>query len=257
MEPNFGEWMEKWMETNPGEWHIFGESMNEFYFFRDSMNESEKKDLIEYLNSPEHEEDKRTWKKSCSHDYWTYPDVLYLAIGRVAAESALLDEVLTELLDELIGSEHTWMITTGQNTEWLIQSCRLVFEELNPFFKEYAEEDQKIFFDLLSRAGQLRTFRNQIVHGYWDHSGASPFGLRSRAWKDFELESVLYVSRARIRKGYEEKTLKLAEVQQLAVDLANLRDDLVRHFRQMRRLNVDSMLRWACEDDHGSERFLE
>lgn len=240
-----------------GEWHVFGDSKNHYYFFRDSMDESYKKDFLEYLSSPAYEEDNRTWRDSCSHESWTYPDALYLAIGRVAAESALLDEVLTELLDKLIGSEHTWIITTGQNTEWLIQSCRLIFEEINPFFKKYSENDQKIFFDFLAQAGQLRTFRNQIVHGNWEHSGASPFGLRGRAWQDFELESVLYVSRARIRKGYDETCLQLGAVQQLAVDLVNLRDDLVRHFLKMQNLDAKSMPRWACDADHDSQQSLE
>jgi HAMP domain-containing protein len=256
MELNPAEYLE-FMNKIPGEWHFVGGSKPEVFFFRDSMDESEKRDFIEYLNSPQHEEDKRTWKKSCSHDAWTYPDMLYLAIGKVAAESALLDEMLNELLDELIGNEHTWLLTTGQNTDWLIQSCRLVFEALNPDPNENAEKDKKILFDLFSRVGELRSFRNQVVHGDWDHSGPSLFGIRPRPWRDFEQESVLYVTRARIRKGHEEKVLKLAEVQQLAVDLAKLRDDLVRHFRQMRNLDASSMPRWACEQDHESERFIE
>jgi hypothetical protein len=233
-----------------GERHVSGGSSSDYYFLSDSMKVSAKNDSVDYLNSSEHEEDVRTWKQSCSHDSWTYPDALYMAIGKVAAESALLDQVLNELLDQLIGSEHTWIITTGQNSDWLIQSCRLVFEEINPFFKRFSEKDQKIFFELLSRASELRIFRNQVVHGDWSHSGSSPFGLRGRSWGDFQDDFFLYVSRDRIRKGPDEKDVKLLDIQELASDLAQLRDDLVRHFRQMRKLKAGSMPRWACEIKH-------
>lgn len=164
-----------------------------------------------------------------------YDDSLYGAIGRVAVSSAMLDEVLTELVDEFARTDVMWRITVGQSTDWLIQSLRLLLDETDPYFKSYTQEQHLAFLEMLDEAGRLRDLRNYVVHGLWTSKLVFEEEARPRPWGETEArEAVFYSTRARNRKGYVSHAMTVGDALNLAIEIARVRDGLVRLYRQMK-----------------------
>lgn len=185
-------------------------------------------------------------------DWAAYDERLYGAIGRVAVSSAMLDEVLTELVDELAGTDIMWRITVGQSTDWLIQSLRLLLDETDPYFRRYTHEQHRTFLSLLDEAGRLRDLRNYVVHGLWTSESAFEEDARPRPWGETEAtEAVFYSTRARNRKGYVAHAMTVGDALRLATEIARVRDGLVRLYRQMKpdwKTRRPPLARWLQDD---------
>ncbi|MDP1711097.1 MAG: hypothetical protein Q8K86_01395 [Candidatus Nanopelagicaceae bacterium] len=185
---------------------------------------------------------------------WAYTDALHLAIGRVAAESALLDEALTELVDELSGTMAWWRITEGQNTIWLLETCKILLEDTNAWYKKYSKVHHDAFMALLKRADGLRILRNQIIHGVWTTEHYLDADDHPLPDVEIDLDGVYIVGRARIRADYLEQYMSINDVNLLSKDLAKVRDDLVRMYRKMTNREDSEYLpmpRWARNDNDG------
>jgi hypothetical protein len=188
-----------------------------------------------------------------AHYWWAYGDDLYRAIGRVSAASALYDELLTELLDELLGTEDAGRLFVGQSSDWLAQSCRILFDDSTMWRRKYPAEARDRFFELLGAADSLRHLRNRIIHGIWTKDRFHDENSRPRPWGDWDDEVPFYCSRGRIRKGTEEQAFTITDINRVADELSRVRDGLAALYVSLEpeRANTFRVLpRWVEQPEH-------
>jgi len=194
-------------------------------------------------------------------DRWAYTDDLLLAIGRVATESAMLDAALMEIVNLLSLTETWWRITEGQNTDWLLNTCKILLEEINPYYKRYSKNDHDLFMSLLREGHTLRVTRNLVVHGLWTTEHFLDENLHPLPWTEIDLKAIYTVGlgkRGREGSNYVEKYMSIDDVNQLAREIARLRDELVRAHRRMSGVeNAQhwTMPRWGRDEDDGRDRW--
>lgn len=175
---------------------------------------------------------------------FSYDQEAYLALGRVVAESAMMDEILRAVLADLVGSDQSWLLWEGQNTDWLIQSCRLVMHECEAWGIVFSDEERAEFDELLVKMTQLRGLRNTVVHGVWLSSGTGD-QARPRPWGTVKEDAgrVHYVLRSRLRRDFAEQLWTAKDVDRLADEIAAVCASTVRLFR----LVVDGRRSWLEE----------
>ncbi|WP_175558630.1 hypothetical protein [Arthrobacter sp. ok362] len=100
------------------------------------------------------------------------------AIGRVAGESAIVDDLFRELYCCLIGSPFGRVITAGEDSSALGRSCLKVAR-----YNHSLTDDQiKEIVSITGKLTKLRTSRNLLVHAVWER-GSKPgehIGVLSR-----------------------------------------------------------------------------
>jgi hypothetical protein len=155
-------------------------------------------------------------EQTFSHTADAYP-----AVGRVAIESALLDEFLNELLDKMVGSDKTWILFEGQSTSWLIEACLLVLNESDPYSNKYASDQHAKFKQYAERANMLRAHRNTVVHGIWRSGSVTEDQLRPRPWGKSvpDGEPVYCIVRSRLKKPFVEQLWTIGDVERLADEI--------------------------------------
>lgn len=194
-------------------------------------------------------------------DRWAYTDELHLAIGRVAAESAMLDAALIEIVNLLSLTETWWRITDGQNTDWLLNTCQILLEEINAYYKRYSKENHDEFMALLKEGHSLRVARNLVIHGLWTTEHFLDENMKPLPWVEVDLKATYAVGvgrRGREGSNYIEKYMSIEDVNQLSRNLARLRDELVRVHRRMTGIeNAQywTMPRWARNENDGRDKW--
>lgn len=85
------------------------------------------------------------------------------AIGRVAGESAIVDDLFRELYCCLIGSPFGRVITAGEDSSALGRACLKVARY------NYSLTDEQIdeILSIIRKLTKLRTSRNLLVHSVW------------------------------------------------------------------------------------------
>lgn len=174
-----------------------------------------------------------------------YTPELYAAIGRVAASSAELDELLRELLDVLLSpSEWAGMLAEGQPTDWLIRSLKLILGERDPYNDSYAPEQHAAFLSYAKRADWLRERRNSVIHGYFRswaiHEGDE---VRGRPWGLWDDDKPFTCSRSRRLQHFDEQWWTLSNVNRLADELHEVAIEWAQLMRAMEPVHRP-MKRW-------------
>ena len=163
--------------------------------------------------------------------HFELPVPLLTAIGRVAHETALLDAMLTEFAGYLADSDSVGTLSSGQTTDWLLQTCRLLLEEADPFQRHFPQKFHEQVSALLTNAAELRVLRNRVVHGTWSNLQfherplARPFGGGKGG-------GVYWVARDRQRRAFEEQAMTIADVEQLAATIRALTSELIQAWRE-------------------------
>lgn len=161
---------------------------------------------------------------------------LRAAVGRVAQESALLDEFLRELLDELVGpSDHIWLLFEGQSSEWLIETTLAMLEQVDPYFRKWSATQRRGVEELLNDARKLRPLRNAVIHGVWSYvSIMEPEDIRSRPWGEADSGEPVYIcTKSRFRKVFAQARFAASDVERLANEFAATYSGLRDRFREM------------------------
>jgi len=99
------------------------------------------------------------------------------AIGRVAAESAVVEDRLRELLCQLLGTELGRAIAAGDDVAALVLHCQRVVRYSRNLTDEQVEELAEIFRAIET----LRPHRNFLIHAQWERARqpGEHLGLRS------------------------------------------------------------------------------
>ncbi|MCZ7377305.1 hypothetical protein [Micromonospora sp. WMMC250] len=163
---------------------------------------------------------------------------LAAAVGRVAMESALQEELLRDVLALLVG-DSGWILFEGQSAEWLIQACRISLNEVDHWHSRWKESDHERFNELLRQTDHLRKIRNVVVHGRWEDS---PYNdeVVPRPWGAWENSQAYYCLRSRLRRGFETRAFTVPDLTRLAESIYGNSIDLADHVRQMHRAWVGS-----------------
>lgn len=85
------------------------------------------------------------------------------AIGRVAGESAIVDDLLRELYCCLIGSPFGRVIASGDDSSALGRSCLKVLR----YNYSLTDDHVKEIVSITKRLDKLRSSRNLLVHAVW------------------------------------------------------------------------------------------
>ncbi|KQQ66936.1 hypothetical protein [Microbacterium sp. Leaf320] len=172
------------------------------------------------------ESDAIVWNSELPHE-------LYAAMGRVAHSTALLDAMLGEFAEYLTDSTNTWVFVSGQSTDWLIQTCRVLLETtLDPQRTRYPDEFHKALRQQLSRASDLRNLRNRVIHGTWSNASYAEDPLH-RPWGDTTSERTFWVARDRQRRSFEEQAMTASDVNRLADEIDLVTDGVIRAWRSV------------------------
>ncbi|GGU56899.1 hypothetical protein GCM10010211_22010 [Streptomyces albospinus] len=186
-------------------------------------------------------------------EFTSNPD-LFKAIGRVAVESAQVDEMLREMISDLLpeSADDVWILFEGQGSEWLSETFKTMLAHVDGTFRSWAREDHEEFRKLLGWAAQLRVLRNAVVHGTWREEitlgwsdGDDYIG---RPWKDSQPgEKIFWCIRSRQRKGLQEREFSITDVERLAVEIAENRQRIADLFRKETETHPgagDTLKRW-------------
>jgi len=150
-----------------------------------------------------------------------YTDELLLALGRVAAASAELDEALRRVLSDLVETDgQTDVIWVGQTTDWLINSCKTMLTQRDPFLRRWTGEEQERFLSCAKRAGDLRLLRNWVIHGtFMTHRLSDLDEVQPRPWGAWDKEPSLFCLRHRSHRGMSERRFTVSDVHRIADEL--------------------------------------
>lgn len=147
---------------------------------------------------------------------------LSAAIGRVAMQSALLDELLREILAWLYEKDFAVAIfLEGQKTDWLIQYSRAALNHVDHYYRTWPKDLHDEFNALLSRANELRVLRNIVVHGVWMHESVDD-NPSPRPWGDIEDGTPVYSCySSKYRRLFDERLFSVRDVENIAVKIAD------------------------------------
>lgn len=175
-----------------------------------------------------------TWQATCNHAHVPSDDPrhdvdqLALAIGRVAMNSAELDDSLRRVLSDLAGeNDTTWIIFEGQGTEWLINNIKVILN-----FKSHPDHLCDGLREVLGTIKTRRNDRNWVVHGTWltrpvsDH----PDDFRARPWGALDDEPVWFCLRSQYGTFGTAAMWTVSDINLLAEKLADVRKDLLRAY---------------------------
>lgn len=178
---------------------------------------------------------------------------LYAAIGRVAYESALTDELLREVLCDLDPfADGLWWLFEGQSSEWLCNSAATMLEHVDPNHSVWPKSVHDDFLAQLAELRGLRPLRNAVVHGIWTNSCDEetlprPWG---GTWTDED--PPYFCSRSRPRTVFESRAFTATDVDVLAKKINDARSRLVEVFLSMSiargdRQSHGPLPRWRSE----------
>jgi hypothetical protein len=99
------------------------------------------------------------------------------AIGRVAAESARVEDRLRELFTYLIESPYGRIITAGEDLSNLATMCLRVTRYNEHLTDEHVER----LVNITKAVDQMRPFRNFLIHARWEklNTPGEHYGIRS------------------------------------------------------------------------------
>ncbi|MEU3859780.1 hypothetical protein AB0F03_20820 [Streptomyces sp. NPDC028722] len=171
-------------------------------------------------------------------EFTSNPD-LFRAIGRVAVESAQVDEMLREMISDLLpeSADDVWILFEGQSSEWLSETFKTMLAHVDGRYHLWAREDHEEFRKLLGVAAQLRVLRNAVVHGTWREEFTLGWSegddYIGRPWKDGQPdEKIFWCIRSRQRKGLQEREFSISDVERLATEIAENRQRIADLFRK-------------------------
>ncbi|MGP3979393.1 hypothetical protein ACTWQF_36380 [Streptomyces sp. 8N114] len=188
---------------------------------------------------------------------------LFRAIGRVAVESAQVDEMLREMISELLpgSADDVWILFEGQSSEWLSSTFKTMLAHVDGGrYRLWAPEDHEEFQKLLSWAAQLRVLRNAVIHGTWREEFTLGWtegdDYVGRPWKDGqEDEKLFWCIRSRQRKGLQEREFTISDVDRLAAEIAENRQRMADLFRKETETHPgcgDTLRRWPSESSRNT-----
>jgi hypothetical protein len=180
---------------------------------------------------------------------WGRADGLYEAIGRVAVESALFDELLDSIIGEIVDDRFAFF-WEGQATEALGDLCKKAVYSADPFAKRWGQEHHDRINQLLTEANYLRQIRNIVVHGIWSVHNSEEGETRHRPWGNAKSEeTVLFARLSKLRGRVVEYAMTVSDILELADKYDTLSLDLARAFYDMesphRKDPSRFMLRWV------------
>ncbi|MGW4718401.1 hypothetical protein [Nocardia sp. NPDC004260] len=178
------------------------------------------------------------------------PDDLFAAIGRVAAASARLEEVLRDIAIEHAdaGFGHGSVIFEGQSMDWLISNGVAVMDsELSvPGRMTHEPETYSALLELrecTKGASTLKNDRNIVVHGVWgvkcafadyEEEGFAKCMPRSSRSRRND-EPIFHVNRSRYRQAFgQEQAWTVSDVLGVASTTNSYIERLVRAQRAYR-----------------------
>jgi hypothetical protein len=182
-----------------------------------------------------------------------FNDDLYPAIGRVVVEAALLDELLSEVLDELVAGDH-WVNTLwdGQSTDWLLNACKMIPDQRDSYQRRWTGEEHARLANLLSRVRPLSELRNTCVHGNWSEVAVDDDGtVRPRPFSDDASQQgdLLFCIRSRRDHKWFEQAFAVADIHRIADEFRILSEELsIAVFNMQRRYHKTSkylLPRWV------------
>ena len=157
---------------------------------------------------------------------------VYEAVGRVAVESALQDDLLREILTDLVGQD-LWYFFEGQTTEALLVSCRTVLDHTDPPHERFSDAQREAFLKAVTSLSDLRDLRNSVVHGLWSKWCVDPETALDRPWRDGDDGELLYVSRSRYRRFNTERKITIGDVHRLADEIHAAYTELAKAYTSM------------------------
>ena len=163
--------------------------------------------------------------------HFELPVALLTAIGRVAHETALFDAMLTEFVGYLADSDSVGALSSGQTTDWLVQTCRLLLEEADPYQRHFPASFHSRVNTSMARATELRPIRNRVIHGTWSNLRFHERPLGRPFGGSFDGE-VYWVARDRQRRAFEEQAMTVSDVDELADAVRALTADVIRAWRE-------------------------
>lgn len=177
---------------------------------------------------------------------------LFRAVGRVSVESALLDELMREVITELIeGSDYMWILFEGQSTEWLIATVLEILTEMDSHRRIWPDDLHSRFKCIMSGIKKIRPLRNSVIHGNWTYdTPAELTEIASKPWRTIvHNEDVYYCNRSRMRDIEEVREFSISDVDHLADLFMDARMALTATARLMLRVKHDddnyvSFRRW-------------
>jgi hypothetical protein len=163
---------------------------------------------------------------------------LFRAIGRVAVESAVSDENLRLLLNDLTGSDDVkWILFEGQSTEWLLKAVDAVLSHINPPEDELSKSHYSNLRASLKEIGALRNYRNTVVHGTWtqDELPWGPGERTPRPWGKINNQTEWYCMRSRFHKYGPPSVWTVSDVETLANKVRTASISSMRAYARLRR----------------------
>ncbi|MFE7895993.1 hypothetical protein ACFU3E_00340 [Streptomyces sp. NPDC057424] len=192
-------------------------------------------------------------KRRMEDRFWfVNDDDLTLAIGKVVRESALMDELLRELIGDLLGeaSDVVWILFEGQTSEWLATTPKELLKLVDPVNRKWAKEEHEKLISIIGELGLLRRLRNAVVHGVWLRDPIAYEEWAGRPWGNVsDGTPIYYCFRSKQRDEPEVRELSIRDVEAIAEKYADVRVRVVAHFRSMMnaigyRWDVTPLPRW-------------
>lgn len=181
-----------------------------------------------------------------------YSDELYAAIGRVTAESALADELLSEILSSAV-SDRLHYLFYGMGVETLYRAASQIVKYENHRGR-WAEADEAEFLAALAALHSLVPLRNAVVHGTWRLDDVSEEDVRPRPWGGgMEGPDLYYCWRNRYLGEPIEQAFTLADLDELAERFRRGYGRLAVSYASMEAPNtrVNPLPRWVTVDHSG------
>ena len=161
---------------------------------------------------------------------------LTLAIGKVARESALMDELLREMIGDLLGepADIVWILFEGQTSEWLATTLKELLKYVDPHYRKWEKGVHEKLISTVGELAPLRRLRNCIVHGVWLHDSAGSEDWPERPWGDVDDGTpIYYCFRSKVRDEPEMRELSVRDVEIIAERINDVQSRIVNHFRSM------------------------
>ncbi|MGW8766849.1 hypothetical protein ACWGN5_30620 [Streptomyces sp. NPDC055815] len=184
---------------------------------------------------------------------------LFRAIGRVAVESAQLDEMLREMICDLLSASENdvWLLFEGQTSEWLSDTFKAMLSQVDGYYSTWSREDHIEFRRILVELGKLRVMRNAVTHGTWREQltlGRSEGDdYLERPWgEDSTGEQKFWCIRSRQRKGQQEREFTISDVDRIADEIAENRQRMADLFRKETETHPgagDTLRRWPVTSE--------
>lgn len=160
------------------------------------------------------------------------------AVGRVAIESSLTDDLLREILSKLYSGDYAWIFAEGQGTDWLIKHIKAVLPETNFNHRFWPASLENAFVNAIGELNPLRELRNNVIHGVWAYQPVDENDVQDRPWGNWDnsLDSEVFILvKSRQRTIFTERMFSVSDVVRLADEYSANRKRIVEAYRQLHR----------------------